>query len=80
MNELSSYFNMLINEYANKPQDEGYHLDVESLPHNELASLIEVMMKHDNHMRDIVLSHIQESIESHIPNFEINHRYYQQSA
>jgi hypothetical protein len=76
MNKLISYINLIINEYADKPLDEAYHLDVESIPQNELSTLIEAMLEHDNHLRDIVMSHIQDSIDARLPNFEINHRYW----
>lgn len=77
MDKITTHLNNIINEYANKPLDDAYHLDSGSLPHNELLSLIDIMIRSDTSLRDTVLNHIQESIDAQIPHFEVEHRYWQ---
>ena len=75
MNNISKFLNLLFSEYANKPHDEGYHLDVQDIPQQELIDLVDLMMKDDTTLRDSVLFHIQNTINSHIGDFEANNRY-----
>ena len=75
MEKLTQYFDMIIDEYAHKPVDEGYCLDVEEIPHSELLHLIDKMMKEDTNLRDVVMHTIQKSIDKRLPVFESNHRF-----
>lgn len=79
MEKLNQYYDMIIYEYADKPTNDAYCLDVEQIPHFELIDLIDKMMKEDTNLRDVIMSKIQQSIDNRIPHFESDHRFYREA-
>jgi hypothetical protein len=77
MKELNRYVDLcLIDEYADKDFENGYSLDVDSLPEHERDNFLNELMKHDTTVRDLVLFHMQKFIDERLPECESNDRYH----
>lgn len=75
MNQLNQFIDKcIIDEYATKDQ-EGYTLDVDSIPEHDKALFLEKIMENDTTLRDIVLFHMQRMINDRIPECEVNDRF-----
>lgn len=75
MNEIDSYIDVcLIDEYADKDFNEGYQLDVDSLSEHERSNFLDLLMKHDTTVRDLVLYNMQKLINERLPECELKDR------
>ncbi len=75
MKELNHYIDIcLIDEYADKDFNNGYTLDVDSLPEHERANFLDELMKHDTAVRDLVLYHMQKLLNKRLPECEAKDR------
>jgi hypothetical protein len=75
MDEINSYIDVcLIDEYAEKDFENGYSLDVDSLPENERANFLDRLMQEDTTVRDLVLYHMQKLIDERLPEREAEDR------
>lgn len=75
MEELENYVDRcLIDEYAIKSFEDGYYLDVETIPENERLTLVEKMIKEDTGLRDQVLHYMQELINKRLQVVELEDR------
>jgi hypothetical protein len=75
MDSLNQYIDLcIIDEYADKSFSEGYSLDVDSLPDNEISNFLDELMKRDTNVRDYVLHCMQQLIDSRLPECEVNDR------
>ena len=76
MKEINSYIdNCIINEYANKSLENGYSLDIDDVPPNDIAHLLDLLMKYDTDVRDQVLSRMQNWIDERLPICEMQDNY-----
>jgi hypothetical protein len=75
MDSLNQYVDLcIIDEYADKSFTEGYSLDVDSLPDNEISNFLDELMKRDTTVRDYVRHCMQQIIDSRLPECEVNDR------
>lgn len=74
MNEINKYIDVcLINEYAFQTED-GFMLDVDSLPEIEKTNFLDVLMKDDTTVRDFVLFQMQKMINERIEHYEVGYK------
>lgn len=72
---LEQYVDLcIIDEYAEKSFHEGYTLDVDSLPDNEISNFLDELMKRDTSVRDYVLHSMQEIIDERLGECELRDR------
>lgn len=64
----------LIEPYAEKDIERGYTLDIDSLPEHERDNFLDMLMKEDTTVRDLVLFHMQQLINTRLPECEVNDR------
>jgi hypothetical protein len=73
---LKKYINLcLIDDYADKDFKNGFSLCVSSLPDKELNNFLEIMVKHDPIMKELILDRMQELIDEHMPEREAKYKY-----
>lgn len=65
----------LIDEYADKDHINGFALDLDDLPKNEIANFLDVLMEEDTAVRDLVLCHMQQLINERLPERERDTRW-----
>ena len=81
MKELYKYIDVcLIDEYAEGNFEDGYSLDIDSLPKNEISNFLDRLMQEDTTIRDFVLSHMQQMINERLPIREVDYRFDRQGA
>lgn len=67
MNKINQFIDLcLIDEYATKNHKRGFELDIDSIPKNEIISLLELLMNDDNDIRDYVLNSLQNKIDERL--------------
>ncbi len=65
---LDQYIDLcLVDEYADKDIENGYSLDVDSLPEHERANFLDKLMQEDTSVRDFVLFQMQKLIDERLP-------------
>ena len=64
----------LIEPYAEKNIERGFSLDIDSLPEHERDNFLDMLMKEDTTVRDLVLFHMQQLINKRLPECESNDR------
>jgi len=70
---LDRYIDLcLIEPYAEKDIERGYTLDIDSLPEHERANFLDMLMKDDTTVRDLVLFHMQKLINTRLSEYEVN--------
>ncbi len=75
MESLNKYVDLcIIDEYAEKSFEEGYTLDVDCLPDNEIANFLAELMERDTSVRDYVLHSMQQIIDDRLPECEVRDR------
>lgn len=75
-NTIRSYLDhCLLDEYAFKSRHDGYSMDVSDLPENEIANFLDVLLKHDPVMRELVHDRMQDVIDERLPIYESHDRY-----
>lgn len=76
MDKLNTYIDRcIIQEYATKSLTDGFSLDVESIPANEMSHLIERLINSDSEIKEILLDHVQKLINARIPYVEADSMY-----
>lgn len=75
MDEIESYIDhCLIDEYADKDFYHGYTLDVDSLSEHEKANFLDLLMRNDTSVRDLIHHHMQKLIDDRLPECEAKDR------
>lgn len=75
MDEISRYIDIcLIDEYADKDFENGYTLDIDSVPEHDRSNFLDLLMKHDTGVRDHVLYAMQQMIDARLPECEVSDR------
>ena len=75
MDSLNQYVDLcIIDEYADKSFSEGYSLDLETLPENEISNFLDELMRQDTNVRDYVRHCMQQLIDSRLPECEVRDR------
>lgn len=64
----------LIEPYADKDIERGFSLDIDTIPEHERDNFLDMIMKEDTTLRDLVLFHMQQLINSRLPECESNDR------
>jgi hypothetical protein len=76
MNDLNKYIDhCIIDEYATKSLSEGFSLDVDDIPENELSNFLHELMQRDTNVRDYVLHSMQSMINERLRECESTERY-----
>jgi len=66
----------IISEFADKDLTNGYTLHIVDVPEHDLTNLVDLMLKKDEVLRDIILDHVQKRINDRLPEYEMDHRAY----
>jgi len=75
-NTIEKYIdNCLIDDYADKDLICGYSLDVCSISEHDRYNFLDVLLKNDPILKDLVLDRMQELIDSRLSRIEVQHKY-----
>jgi|GEM_PF-2140544 len=73
---LNTYIDAcILDEYAAKSFNEGYSLDVDSLPEHEVTNFLDRLMQEDTGIRELVMLKMQEMIDARLPEYESQDRF-----
>lgn len=71
MNNIHTYIDKcLIQEYG-VPTKNGYELDLDDLPENEIHNFLDCLMSDDTSVRDLVKFHMQQLINKRLSTVEV---------
>jgi hypothetical protein len=76
MNNFESYIkNCLISEHADKNFEDGWSLDINSIPKQEIHNFLDMLMENDPMFRRDTLDYMQSIIDDRMRDIEVDCRY-----
>lgn len=76
MKSLNQFIDLcIIDEFAVKDYQDGYSLDVESIPEAQQVDLLSEIMKSDTSLRETILIGMQKLIDKRLADREVQTRY-----